>query len=109
MKQGRLSYQSHGSASDLPGATGQDKAGQLFSGISDGTMGSKHDLGVVQTEQQSGPRGQSPRTGLLSQPRAPAALPRLTVHKVSPTAAEHRCSSARNHFPGLRTRVSLPS
>ena len=70
MKQGRLSYQSHGSASDLPGATGQDKAGQLFSGIPDGTMGSKPDLGVVQTEQQSGPRGQSPTTGLLSQPRA---------------------------------------
>ena len=108
MKQGRLRYRSHGSASDLPGATGQDKAGQLFSGISDGTMGSKHDLGVVQTEQQSGPRGQSPTTGLLSQPRAPAASPGLTVHKVTPTAAEHRRSSARSHLPGLRTRALSP-
>ena len=107
MKQGRLSYQSHGSASDLPGATGQDKAGQLFSGIPDGTMGSKPDLGVVQTEQQSGPRGQSPTTGLLSQPRA-RSFPGLTVPKVSPTAAEHRRSSARSHLPGLRTRALSP-
>jgi len=50
-----------------------------------------------QTEQQSRPRGQSPQ-GLLSQPRAPAASPGLTVHKVSPTAAEHRHSAARNHL-----------
>ena len=60
-----------------------------------------------QTEQQSRPRGQSPQ-GLLSQPRAPAASPGLTVHKISPTAAEHRHSSARNHFPGLRTGFLSP-
>ena len=35
---------------------------------------------------------------LLSQPRAPAASPVLTVHKISPTAAEHRHSSVRNHL-----------
>ena len=89
---------------DLRRDTGQDKAGQLFSGISDVTMGSKPDLGVVLTEQQCRPRGQSPRTGLLSQPRA-RSFPGLTVPKVSPTAAEHRRSSARSHLqvsgPGL--------
>ena len=103
MKQGRLSYQSHGSVSDLRCDKGHDKADQLFSGISDGT------IDMVRQSSSHGPGGRAPGQGLLSQPRAPAASPALTMHKITPTAAEHRHSSARNHFPGVRTRVSLPS
>ena len=63
---------------------------------------------MVRQSSSHGPGGRAPGQGLLSQPRAPAASPGLTVHKVSPTAAEHRHSSARNHFPGLRTGFLSP-
>ena len=53
---------------------------------------------MVRQNSSHGPGSRAPGQGLLSQPRAPAASPGLTVHKISPTAAEHRHSSARNHL-----------
>ena len=53
---------------------------------------------MVRQSSSHGSGGTAPGQVLLSQPRAPAASPGLTVHKISPTAAEHRHSSARNHL-----------
>ena len=75
-------------------------ADQLFSGTSDRTMGSKPDIGVVQTEQQSRPRGQSPQ-GLLSQPRAQQLLPGSLCIKSVPQQL-----STDTPQPGIISQVS---
>ena len=62
------------SVSDLRWDKGHDKADQLFSGISDGTMGIQPDVGMVQTEHQSPPRGQSPRTGSAFPAQGPSSF-----------------------------------
>ena len=55
MKQGSLSYQSHGSVSDLRCDKGHDKADQLFSGTSDGT------IDMVRQSSSHGPGGRAHR------------------------------------------------